>query len=120
MQQGHWILDLNSKKTLCRQRVEVFPITKQVIQKIEGMAAAKGVTSLKFYYKNGEVILDGDLLEGVDQDNLWDEDYTPSETEQERARDNNLRTTEIPDEELQDLQDDFDEHFGSSDSNSDS
>ena len=70
---------MNSKKPVRRQRVEVYPITKQVIQKIEGMAAAEGVISLKFYDKNGELILDGDLLEGVVPDDLWDEDYTPTQ-----------------------------------------
>ena len=90
----------------------MFPITSQVIKIVEDMAEKEGVSGLKFYDKNGQVIMDGDLLAGVDPDDLWDddEDYTPNENERDLAIDMKLRNENIPDDELQDLMDDLNEN----------
>ena len=51
---------------------------------VEEMAAAEGVKDLRtFHWQNGEILLDGDLLAGVDPEDLWDEMYVPNENENE-------------------------------------
>ncbi|CAJ1935521.1 unnamed protein product [Cylindrotheca closterium] len=65
------LLDLNTKKAVIRLYVTALPITKQVIKIVEQMAHDKGVRDLRTYHwKNGEIILDGDLLTGVDPDEI--------------------------------------------------
>ena len=99
-QEGHKLLDLNTRKRVTRPRIKVVPITKQVISIVEAMAAEEGVRDLKTYHwKNGEVILDGDLLAGVDPDELWDEAYVPNGNEYNQS-DENLRNEYIPTEEV--------------------
>ncbi|CAJ1946502.1 unnamed protein product [Cylindrotheca closterium] len=46
---GHRVLNLNTKKMISRPKVVVLPVTDQVIQRVEAWAAAKGVTSMKFF-----------------------------------------------------------------------
>ncbi|CAJ1963595.1 unnamed protein product [Cylindrotheca closterium] len=83
------LLDLNTKKTVTRPFVTVLLITKQVIKIVEQMAYNKGVCDLSTYHwKNGEIILDGDLLAGVDQDELWDDTYIPCKNEYKRSNEN--------------------------------
>ena len=114
MQEGHWILDLNTEQKIRRSKVEVFPITSQVIKKVEDMAAREGVKDLRYYNKNGDVILDADLLAGVDVDELWDQEFTLEDNEsRDLPSDENLRNEYISDEELQDLKNDYEEHYGS-------
>ncbi|CAJ1962552.1 unnamed protein product [Cylindrotheca closterium] len=48
---GHRVLNLNTKKMISRPKVVVLPVTDQVIQRVEAWAAAKGVTSMKFFDK---------------------------------------------------------------------
>ncbi|CAJ1945713.1 unnamed protein product [Cylindrotheca closterium] len=100
IQAGHMLLDLNTKKTVTRPYVMVLPITKQVIKIVEQMAHDKGVRDLRTYHwKNGEIILDGDLLAGVDPDELWDDTYIPSKNEYKRS-DENLRNEKVDQDEI--------------------
>ncbi|CAJ1940885.1 unnamed protein product, partial [Cylindrotheca closterium] len=100
IQEGHRIYDLNTKCKARRAKIKVLPMTDQVIKIIEEDARLEGVTELRTYSKrNGELILDGDLLEGVDPDELWDENYIPV-NEIERLSDVTLRNENIPDDEL--------------------
>ena len=76
VQEGHIIFDLNTERVVSRNKIKVLPMSKQVIEIVEALAAREGVTELRTYSKrNGELILDADLLAGVDPDELWDEDY---------------------------------------------
>ncbi|CAJ1970250.1 unnamed protein product [Cylindrotheca closterium] len=103
IQEGHRIYDLNTKCKARRAKIAVLPMTDQVIKIIEEDARLEGVTKLRTYSKrNGELILDGDLLEGVDPDELWDENYVPV-NEIERLSDVTLRNENIPDDELDEL-----------------
>ncbi|CAJ1933986.1 unnamed protein product [Cylindrotheca closterium] len=64
------------------------------------MAHDKGVCDLHTYHwKNGEIILDGDLLAGVDLDELWDDTYIPRVNEYKRS-DENLRNEKIDQDEI--------------------
>ena len=112
IQGNHEILDLNTKKTVTRPFITVLPITKQVINIVEQMAHDEGVKDLRTYHwKNGEIILDGDLLAGVDPDELWDETYTPNNNEEKR-NDENLRNEEISEAEIEELMQDAEEFIG--------
>ena len=118
IQEGHWIMDLNTEKPVRRRKVEVIPLTQQVIQMVEAMATREGVTDYRFYNRNGEVILDGDLLAGVDVDELWDDDYSPdTASNQDKPSDLNLRSEKLQQDELEDLKADYEEHYGSDDDN---
>ncbi|CAJ1951088.1 unnamed protein product [Cylindrotheca closterium] len=78
IQEGHRIYDLNTKCEAQRAKIKVLLMTDQVITIIEEDARLEGVTELRTYSKrNGKLILDGDLLKGVDPDELWDENYVP-------------------------------------------
>ncbi|CAJ1953509.1 unnamed protein product [Cylindrotheca closterium] len=105
MQKGHKLYDLNTKREVTRPRITVLPITDQVIKLVEAHAAEEGVTDLQTYSRrNGEIILDADLLAGVDPDELWDEDYVPADIEIPPVNDMNLRKNDaISDEELEEL-----------------
>ncbi|CAJ1933125.1 unnamed protein product [Cylindrotheca closterium] len=103
IQEGHRIYDLNTKCEARRAKIKVLPMTDQVIKIIEEDARLEGVTELRTYSKcNGELILDGDLLEGVDPDELWDENYVPV-NEIERLSDVTLGNENIPDDKLDEL-----------------
>ncbi|CAJ1947499.1 unnamed protein product [Cylindrotheca closterium] len=100
IQAGHMFLDLNTKKTVTRPYVTVLPITKQVIKIVEQMALDEDVCDLlTYHWKNGEIILDGDLLAGVDPDELWDDTYIPRKNEYKRS-DENLRDEKIDQDEI--------------------
>ncbi|CAJ1939470.1 unnamed protein product [Cylindrotheca closterium] len=105
MQTGHKLYDLNTKREVTRPRITVLPITDQVIKLVEAHAAEEGVTDLRTYSRrNGEIILDADLLAGVDPDELWDEDYVPADIVIPPVNDMNLRKNDaITDEELEEL-----------------
>ncbi|CAJ1945816.1 unnamed protein product [Cylindrotheca closterium] len=53
---------------ISRHKVSVLPVTNQVIQRVEAWAAAKGVTSMKFFNKKRdlETFQDGNQIAGVD------------------------------------------------------
>ncbi|CAJ1967282.1 unnamed protein product [Cylindrotheca closterium] len=103
IQEGHRIYDLNIKCKARHAKIKVLPMTDQVIKIIEEDARLEGVTELCTYSKrNGELILDGDLLEGVDPDELWDENYVPV-NKIERLSDVTLQNENIPDDKLDDL-----------------
>ena len=109
-------MDLNTEKPVRRRKVEVIPLTQQVIQMVEAMATREGVTDYRFYNRNGEVILDGDLLAGVDVDELWDDDYSPDDaSDPGKPSDLNLRSEKLLQDELEDLKEDYEEHYGSDD-----
>ncbi|CAJ1939824.1 unnamed protein product [Cylindrotheca closterium] len=81
---------------ISRPKVVVLPITDQVIQCAEAWAAAKGVTSMKFFdrKRNLETFQDDDQITGVDDteqgylvEEAFDQDYEP---EDEDERDFNL------------------------------
>ena len=98
-----------------RPHVTVLPLTKQVIKIVEQMAHDEGVRDLRTYHwKNGEVILDGDLSAGVDPDELWDDIYIPNENEYKRS-DENLRNERISQEEIDDLLEDAEEFLNNND-----
>ncbi|CAJ1968254.1 unnamed protein product [Cylindrotheca closterium] len=100
IQAGYVLLDLNTKKTVTRPYLTVLPITKQVIKIVEQMAHNEGVRDLRTYHwKNGEIILDGDLLAGVDPDELWDDTYIPHKNEYKRS-DENLCNEKIDQDEI--------------------
>ncbi|KAL3934585.1 MAG: hypothetical protein SGBAC_009726, partial [Bacillariaceae sp.] len=102
-QKGHILMDLNTRRRVTQAQVKVLPIRSQVIKVVEDMASRKGLCALHTYsHKNSEVILDGDLLAGVDPDELWDEEYTPEEGEPAQS-DHNLRSERIDQNELDDL-----------------
>ena len=112
-QSGHLIMDLNTGKRVQRNRVKVLPITKQVIDMVEAMAHDEGVRALRTYSRrSGEVILDADLLAGVDPDELWDEDedYDPGEEYTPPKRDENINGR-IDESEVNDLIDDLGEDY---------
>ncbi|CAJ1936902.1 unnamed protein product [Cylindrotheca closterium] len=95
------LLDLNTKKdsdkTLCNGTSDH---QKQVIKIVEQMAHNEGVRDLRTYHwKNGEIILDGDLLAGVDPDEVWDDAYIPRENEYKRS-DENLCNEKIDQDEI--------------------
>ncbi|CAJ1970045.1 unnamed protein product, partial [Cylindrotheca closterium] len=52
-----------------------------------------------YHWKNGEIILDGDLLAGVDPDELWDDTYIPRENEYKQS-DENLCNEKIDQDEI--------------------
>src|SRR5210317_1130087 len=119
IQGGHYLLDLNTKKPVTRPFVTVLPITKQVIKLVEEMAHDEGVRDLRTYHwKNGEIILDGDLLAGVDPDELWDTTYVPDENEY-RRNDENLRNENIPQDEIDELLEEAEEFLNNNDTNDD-
>ena len=106
-QAGHLLMDLNTGKQVTRNKVKVLPITRQVIDIVEGMARDEGVLQLRTYSRrNGAVILDADLLAGVDPDDLWDEDYDPAEDTPPKHSDDNLRSEKISAEEVDGLLED--------------
>ncbi|CAJ1934599.1 unnamed protein product [Cylindrotheca closterium] len=79
-----------------RPKVVVLPVTNQVIQHVEASAAAKGVTSMKFFDRKRdlETFQNGDQIAGVDDteqgylvEEAFDQDYEP---EDEDERDFNL------------------------------
>ncbi|CAJ1966093.1 unnamed protein product [Cylindrotheca closterium] len=84
---GHQVLNLNTKKMISRPKVVVLPVTDQVIQRVEAWAAAKGVTSMKFFDKKRdlETFQDGNQVAGVDDteqgylEEAFDRDYEPED-----------------------------------------
>jgi hypothetical protein len=103
VQEGHRIWNLDTKAEGSRAHIRVLPMTDQIIRMVEEEARLEGVTELRTYTKrNGELILDADLLEGVDPDELWDEDYSPNE-ETEKSSDTTLRNENITSEEIDEL-----------------
>ncbi|CAJ1954264.1 unnamed protein product [Cylindrotheca closterium] len=80
---------------ISRPKVVVLPVTNQVIHRVEAWAAAKGVTSMKFFDKKRdlETFQDGDQIAGVDDteqgylEEAFDQDY---EAEDEDECDFNL------------------------------
>src|SRR6056300_1708858 len=104
LQPGHFVLDLNTKRVVTCKRIKVIPITSQVVNIVENMALAEDVKGLQFYDKNGEIIMDGDLLAGVDPDKIWDEDYddTNSQSSTDSDSDHILDGDYISEEENED------------------
>ena len=101
---GHILFDLHTGKEITRNKVKVLPMTAQVIKMVEDRARDEGVTELRTYSRrNGEVILDGDLLAGVDPDTLWDEEYNPDEEDTPPEKDDNLEWETIDEEEVDDI-----------------
>ncbi|CAJ1953149.1 unnamed protein product [Cylindrotheca closterium] len=86
---GHRVLNLNTKKMISRPKVVVLPVTNQVIQRVEAWAAAKGVTSMKFFDKKRdlETFQDGDQITGVDD---TEQGYLEEAFDQDYERDFNL------------------------------
>ncbi|CAJ1969969.1 unnamed protein product, partial [Cylindrotheca closterium] len=88
---GHRVLNLNTKKMISRPKVVVLPVTDQVIQRVEAWAAAKGVTSMKFFDKKRdlETFQDGNQIAGVDDteqgylEEAFDQDYEPEDDERD-------------------------------------
>ena len=94
---------MDTKAEGVRAHIKVLPMTDQIIRMVEEEARLEGVTELRTYTKrNGELILDADLLEGVDPDELWDEDYSLTE-ENEMSSDETLRNENITSEEIDEL-----------------
>ena len=88
---------------MTRSKIKVLPLTSQVIKMVEQWARDEGVSELRTYSRrDGQVILDGDLLAGVDPDDLWDEEYDPDEDTPPES-DDNLRWEKISGEEIEDL-----------------
>jgi hypothetical protein len=109
-QKGHLLMDLNTGRQIQRTNVKVLPATKQVIDIVEQMARDEGVTELRTYSRRtGAVILDADLLAGVDPDELWDEEFDPNEEDEPLKSDENLRNEHIDEDEVNDLIDDLDD-----------
>jgi len=105
-QAGYILMDLNTGKEVTRNNIKVLPMTKQVIDIVEGMARDEGVLELRtFSLRDGAIILDADLLAGVEPDELWDEDYDPNEDVPPKS-DENLRWEHISKEEVDELIDD--------------
>ena len=103
LQEGHLIYDIYTRKTNTRPRIKEIPMSQQVIKIIEGIAAEEGVHDLRTYTKrNGELILDADLLAGVDPDELWDENYIQND-DSETQSDIDLPSDNISDEEVEAL-----------------
>src|SRR6056300_998479 len=111
-QTSHIILNLNTGAEVTRSKIKILPMTKQVIAMVEDMARAEGVRELRTYSRRtGAMILDADLLAGVDPDELWDEEYDPDEDTPPKQSDDNLRSERIDDDEVDDLIDDAAEEF---------
>ena len=107
-QTGHLLMDLNTGKLIQRNKIKVLPVTKQVIGMVEQLARDEGVTSLRTYSRRtGAVILDADLLAGVEPDDIWDDDYDPDDDTPPKTSDENLRNERIDEEEVNDLIDDL-------------
>ncbi|CAJ1967968.1 unnamed protein product [Cylindrotheca closterium] len=88
---GHRVLNLNTKKMISQPKVVVLPVTDQVIQCVEAWAAAaKGVTSTKFFDKKRdlETFQDGNQIAGVDDtkqvylEEAFDQDYEPEDEDE--------------------------------------
>ena len=86
IQEGHEVLDLQTKRVITRPKITEVPVNRQVIDAVERWGASEGFKSLKFYDRNKkemeevenvEVFLDADLTTGVDPTYLdeIDEDY---------------------------------------------
>ncbi|CAJ1938564.1 unnamed protein product [Cylindrotheca closterium] len=73
---------------ISQPKVFTLPFTDQVIQRVEAWAAAKGVTSVKFFEKKRdlETFQDGDQIAGVDDTKqgyfkeAFDQDCEPGDT----------------------------------------
>ena len=115
LQEGHEILNLQTGKPVTRRKIQEFPMTRQVINIVEDMAADEGVRHFHTYTKNpeGQLIIDADLLAEVGED-IFDEDYTEENTE--NRSDNILRNENISEEEVEELLADAEEHEETSDS----
>ena len=114
-QSGHLLMDLNTGQEVVRTYVRELPATSQVIDIVEEMARNEGVRALRTYSrKTGTVILDGDLLAGVDPDELWDEEYIDEDNDPTQ-NDHNLRNEHITQDEIDDLNEVTDDNSEQSD-----
>ena len=72
LQEGHDVMDLATGKVVTRPKWTPCRMIKQVIKQVEDLAAAQGITSLKFYNRKREHMIPtpNDLLEGVGGDKI--------------------------------------------------
>lgn len=79
---GHKLLNLHTKRIITRPKIDVVPVTDQVIARINSWAHEEGIRSLKFFNKKGneETYQDGDQIAGVDdaQQGYAEEAFDPN------------------------------------------
>ena len=89
IQGGHKVLDLRTKRVITRQKVTPIPISDAIIDKVESLAAAQGIKSLKFFNrKKQELFEDADinLLAGVvDYESNDDNDDNDEDQDEDEA-----------------------------------
>jgi hypothetical protein len=76
-QGGHKLMDLNSGQLITRNIVHKIPVTNAVIKAAKNMAYRHVFKSPKFYNRNKVIYHDADWIEGVDYDDIENdnEDY---------------------------------------------
>ena len=79
MQGGHVLYHLVTKSVIRRPKVTVIPITTSVIEAVERLAKADGMTGLVLHSKNGTKFYDSSWIAGVE--------YTQNENENEEYDD---------------------------------
>ena len=118
---GHKLLNLHTKRIITKPKIDVVPVTDQVISRINSWAHEEGIKSFKFFNKRGneETYQDGDQIAGVDDnqqgytEEAFDPDYEMNRDE-ENSYDMNIqgRFDEIDQNEDIDLiMDGIDNHY---------
>jgi hypothetical protein len=73
-QGGHELMDLNSGQSITGNIIHEIPVTNAIIKAVKNMAYMEGYKSLKFYNRNGVIYRDANWIEGVDYDEIENED----------------------------------------------
>ena len=85
-------MDLYTGRILRVPRVQIMPITPQVIQQVENLAERQKIKSFKIKNRRGVLIYDSDWLAGVDYED--DEQMvTTSKTNQTKTKQTTFWTT---------------------------
>jgi hypothetical protein len=79
-QGGHELYHIPTKRIITRRKVTMIPMPQQVIDHINELGAAEGMSGLKVTNRKGEVVFDSTVLAGVD-----DEEGDTPETETEET-----------------------------------
>ena len=115
-QGGHRVMNLNTGKVVARTTCAAVPLAKAVRDKVEQMAKAQGITTIKFANKKGVELPNADWIAGVDyeledndnnenDDNNDDNEFAP--TQQIGNNDTDLEhDDDVDEDEAEELQQD--------------
>jgi len=78
LQEGHELMNLRTGELINRPVNKAAPMTNRTIRRVEGLAIAQGMKSLKFFNRKREEILFSDPDHAVVN---WDEDLDDQEDE---------------------------------------